>query len=1194
MKKTRFLVALLGALICCPAMASYTLDDAVGYAYYNAETSSWVSDNVNWDAAHSILSTADGSNFGNGYHVTVALTLDTSKLSVPDSGQSIFKLGQYWGLGINANGQMTGTWQNNLSYYVSGVSAQSGYTTVLITMTPLGTTIRGKDSTWVTTPDSSGLKGSSACSSHQMTIDQQAASALRGIAVWRDSSENKLEAAEAYNSMAQVTNPGQVLGSLYQEAYQSSRADGTSLGRVTFLGDSITHGIADQTWRLQLFKTLVDNGVEFEISGCRTDYNTSYPLVHPEEISYGGTEFVKEHLAQSSGRTYNLIHGSGTEDSVPANVTGKAPSVQSYGGYNISDAAALNSDTYIMLIGTNDLLSDTPSNAGETVYAAVMKNLLGGEVTYADGQYTWTSGTGTGNMGTLVDTLKTAEANKTVYLMSVPTWGTQNGTHGNHDATRTAVQQYNKLLGQWVDAYNANNSGANVRLVDINDGLVDVTTGKFQGVNSFFRGSGDGIHPNVQGSLIIASNLAAGMGLAGRTAGQVRMGIADFDHKIVSVAVGRDAVSYADCFTGSAGYTISLDLQFGNGATDGWSATDVLSLTSGNGSVSGTLNITEGYIKWGNDILFSRDMSQNSETLRLAYITGDTLSSNLAAGYYVWLDDKLIGQGLAATEGSLNGLTMTSTQETTVNNLAYTNGSYAPTTDKLYSKKNAYLAVTLDDLTPYKAESEGSVNFWGATVITQESGAIYAVSTTSESASTILATTSSPAGDSGEFFGAMGGSGVSHEGSISLEVKASGNAIFGVVNAGKQKGDVTVVLNSEDAEIGSYTSGGPSIIGGYNATIEGTFTAVVEGGTTDGDIVGGFSSAQSDNYIGSEDLVNNKKAAVKLFVNNGTIGGNIYGGSTTSAGDIRGGTQVTITGGLVKGSVYGGGTAGNIDGETQVLITGGVVAGSVYGGGTDSTMGEGTSVTVQGNKALIKGNIEANHVTLRDVAEGERSDGFDRYANTIAAKKLTLKNVTVSSFSASLRELTELEVTGGTQTALTLGEDNSLNSVVLAAETTISLYKPGAPAEALTENEVTLHLTSLVVEGCGSTLNANLEMGAGSTLTLAGTLMMGSSVSFHDGVTLAGSCVDELYRTGSMTLMTGVDKMLVNDAELAEGASYDAGALFAGLDQQYDYKMTYANGEIALQVVPEPVTTTLSLLALVALAARRRRSLHAI
>ncbi|MBR3695384.1 MAG: hypothetical protein IKL98_04005, partial [Akkermansia sp.] len=115
----------------------------------------------------------------------------------------------------------------------------------------------------------------------------------------------------------------------YSAPFVSQRTDGTTVGRVTFLGDSITHGVNDQSYRWQLFKTLTDNGIENEIAGPREGYYSAPGHTQDAGSTYGGEVFANVHLAQASGRTHNIISGSN------AGMTGV-----NYGGHSTASTAA--------------------------------------------------------------------------------------------------------------------------------------------------------------------------------------------------------------------------------------------------------------------------------------------------------------------------------------------------------------------------------------------------------------------------------------------------------------------------------------------------------------------------------------------------------------------------------------------------------------------------------------------------------------------------------------------------------------------------------------------------------------------------------------------------------------------------------------------------------------------------------------
>ena len=103
-------------------------------------------------------------------------------------------------------------------------------------------------------------------------------------------------------------------------------------------------------------------------------------------------------------------------------------------------------------------------------------------------------------------------------------------------------------------------------------------------------------------------------------------------------------------------------------------------------------------------------------------------------------------------------------------------------------------------------------------------------------------------------------------------------------------------------------------------------------------------------------------------------------------------------------------------------------------------------------------------------------------------------------------------------------------------------------------------------------------------------MTMGSSISLTTGMTLdlAPLMLNGLYNGESITLFTGVDALSVDNKTIAAGTILDATGIFTGPDSEYTYYISYDGSNVSLSI-PEPTTATLSLLALAALAARRRR-----
>ncbi len=418
-----------------------------------------------------------------------------------------------------------------------------------------------------------------------------------------------------------------------------TRTKENSLGRVMFCGDSITHGVNDQTWRWQLFKILVDNDIEAQIVGPRSGYTPGYTRLATSDAgdSYAGVAFPNVHLAQSSGRTHNIISGSNS------GMTGV-----NYGGHSTKSAAAsFNCDTWCCLMGTNDLLSDRGYSPQE--FAAKMQNLLGGTVSCNGNKYRWRAGKEWGNMGRIAaDVLK--EDSDVLYVMSVPCWG--HHANNNEPERHLTVQQYNALLQEWVRAY-AEAHDKKLIFVDVNRGMVDATHKvPFSWPDSMSNKPGrDGLHPNEQGSMIIANNLARAMGLPGRTACLPRASADSWksDSRKSGIKSGQWVNIRQKFFSRDKGYSVQLSSLHAGKAH--------LELTLGDEAGSGRLVITPETINWNDRVLycFSSDSPTGTSltrkgTLRVVWHPG--LEGNRPQGYYVWLDKQLIGQALPAGEAA--------------------------------------------------------------------------------------------------------------------------------------------------------------------------------------------------------------------------------------------------------------------------------------------------------------------------------------------------------------------------------------------------------------------------------------------------------------------------------------------------------------------------------------------------------------
>lgn len=174
-----------------------------------------------------------------------------------------------------------------------------------------------------------------------------------------------------------------------------------------------------------------------------------------------------------------------------------------------------------------------------------------------------------------------------------------------------------------------------------------------------------------------------------------------------------------------------------------------------------------------------------------------------------------------------------------------------------------------------------------------------------------------------------------------------------------------------------------------------------------------------------------------------------------------------------------------------------------------------------------------------------------------------------------------------------------LNDLEAATSANLGFYA-GAVGDTATEADVRVSGTARF--DAGVKLNANLTLSTGSSLEVAdGGLAMGSTLTLQEGLTLGDSTlarVRGLSAGQSTTLFSGVDGLTLGDKEytsITENDSILAMPYFSNLDSS-NYVLTYTgtdNGSLNITMmsasVPEPTSSMLGLVGLVAFTLRRRR-----
>ena len=816
------------------------------------------------------------------------------------------------------------------------------------------------------------------------------------------------------------------------------------LRNVMYVGDSITDGVAGmKSWRYSFFQVLADGGIGQNEEGYFQHRQSSHAIPDGTIATYGGREFQNTHSAEASARSWETAgkkDGARYGHSSIQNWLGQSDTMrnnQPYTGKVYKDTEAPN--TYFMLLGTNDLLSEGGANnhVTETSYNDTVRNMFG----YSDGTYDGETGT----FDIILDSMLKARSDAQLVIMEMPTWAPSRG--GNHDSASdfAYMARFNQTLIGWA-AGNANKE--HITVVDPNRGMVDVanTTKPGAGVANMFIS--DGLHPSAQGELIMAGNVARQLGYAGRSVGLDRAEHGTPDTvwtaaESASITVEAEPQTFAQGeFHTLDGYTIDFGALYGNGITGGWSdPANALSVQVGDGLHSGTLSFSEAYVMWGDTILYSRDNSQEGDNFRIAYVNSSVnAADHVTAGYYVWMGDQLIGEALTAGSGDFNGIRLTSTgAEGTVKNLTWSDTAYAPITNGYVNEDAAFHLVQVNpnpnhDNTPQGIRTDIT---WTTTTDkfalpsgqTGQGDTLY-----KEYSSTIGAAYTGAANANYE-----GNIGMRYTGTANMDARQSVLSVWSATVTG----NVYMQFDNPNTVYNSFTNTDSlSVTASYNGNITGSYTAVYNAGIFNYDVRGG--EYNNDGYtIGGGSY---------SYVNGGTFKANVMGGGRR--GTINGGTHVTVTGGNIAGSVYGGGLGGTINGGTHVTITGGIIEGDVIGGGTGGTINDGTYVTVEGILPYIKGDVTAQNVTLKDMATSEEgyTDGFDCYTGTITATTLTLDNYKVDEMLADV-VAESLVFTNGSAT--TFKGSVTVGTTIMGDNSTITLSGTSSIAGVIAGNATT-------------------------------------------------------------------------------------------------------------------------------------------
>ena len=446
------------------------------------------------------------------------------------------------------------------------------------------------------------------------------------------------------------------------------------------------------------------------------------------------------------------------------------------------------------------------------------------------------------------------------------------------------------------------------------------------------------------------------------------------------------------------------------------------------------------------------------------------------------------------------------------------------------------------------------------------------------------------ANDSAMFLGQLTTSTVTNAGSVVFD------ALSGLTQAITNSGDVTFNANFEVSgfhvtagEFGYYdTEGNFSVDGNGYAGTSDSYITIVNGGSVNADEI----TVTQD---GTDYTMNNSGRAL------------------ADDGDVQYDTFYVNTDTVSTSAIEADGQASKVE---------------VAGGTLDVDQSTGLEITVTGEATVIGDALDVAEIGIANeatayfgdklemsddgvefqAAEGESVSVYN--GGETAAYDLTNQNLVVTAQSivkttgddVTVSNILNVDEIVNVQDAkLTL---DGLSDVMTVSKITIGSNSAVELLDNQTSEEITVTVTEELAAG-GGTLLANLVMADDSALLVNGvekalhvgsTLTMGSNIAL-DGTTL--QALDDLAVDEFFWLIDAAEgRELVYEGPTGDDAWYDS--VFSRVAADGDYKLKGdfnivfddnldAFGLKKFSNTPEPTTGTLSLLALMALAARRRR-----
>ena len=396
-------------------------------------------------------------------------------------------------------------------------------------------------------------------------------------------------------------------------------------------------------------------------------------------------------------------------------------------------------------------------------------------------------------------------------------------------------------------------------------------------------------------------------------------------------------------------------------------------------------------------------------------------------------------------------------------------------------------------------------------------------------------------------------------------------------------GNTNVTIKGEDITFTGDIVGG-SLIQRGDATISGTASTTITGGTFSGNVVAG--SYAADGSAGGDTA---QVGSTKLTISGGTFNGMVYGGTYAHSGGVSvdvDSIDVNISGGtvtsLVGGNMIGGtgeaalnASLGNVDitisgGEVGSLIGGSIVwrnsADAVVNQGNitisleDGTVGDvyaagsqqgSSTISTASTKVVLGGGVTIN--------AGTTISGGYTAAEGMSGSVVTGKSTLVFSGNGTMDRSALNFVDFNTVEVTTAGAKATIGTLT----TTSAVEKTGAGTLTLAGGTYALNNGLTVAEGTlasqgENTLGGALTLSNGTGLDLtAGTLAVNGELTLGTGLVLTtGTLID-----GDNTLLTGITSSAITEAVAASTIF----STINGLHNFAEYTVRVENGNLVLK-----------------------------